>query len=236
MDIKKSVYAFIPIGVALVAGGIQTAAIAATFTSAVWHISAILTGCVWLTVAMDAAAFHHSVLNGAARGQKVALWLSALSLVTVLAIDLVILVSPQAFDTTNEIVKNLHFAPGVNLAVSAICLLAWIFFDEAHAAEQETRQDEANLIREKRLEFLDSREADQMYADMIRDDYLGRVASRRKRTKFALLSTRDAVTKSMEPVKPMPAPFEVTPELLSEIAGMVKVSQADPNGGTHPKA
>lgn len=231
-NLNKAVYSFIPVGVALVAGGIQTAAIVATFTAAQWHIAAILIACVWLTVSMDAAAFHHSVLNGATKGQKAALWVSAFFLVMVLAIDMVILISPSAFVTENEIVRNLHYAPGVNLAISAFCLLAWIFFDSAHEDERAARQDEAGLIREKRLEYLESDEARAMYADMVRADHIGRVAARRGRLGSAVQPQTKVIEQPQQNTRSVDVP-PMTPEELLAWRAMQSVGAAPKNGGAH---
>lgn len=193
---NRYVYSFIPIGVALVAGGIQTAIIGYSFGADQWYIAALLIVCVWLTVSMDAAAFHHSALHGATGMQKTFLAISAVSLVLVLSVDLVWMFAPQAFNTTDAIIRDLSYATGVNLAVSTFCLLAWIFFSQDHKDEREAAQMESDTRREQRLAWLQSGEAKKFFGDEVRIEHIERIAKRRKRTAFAIAEESKIIDQS----------------------------------------
>ena len=196
---KSIVYSFIPIGAALVAGGIQTAIIAASFTAQQWYIAALLIVCVWLTASMDAAAFHHSATQGATHAQKAFLAISAVSLVVVLAVDLVWMFSPAAFNTTDAIVKDLSYATGANLAISVFCLLAWIFFSQDHVDEREASNMEQDARREARMSWMQSDEARQFFGEEVRQEHINKIAKRRRRTPFA-------IGKEMTPTKVIDQP------------------------------
>ncbi|OQY87275.1 MAG: hypothetical protein B6D41_11875 [Chloroflexi bacterium UTCFX4] len=183
---NKIVYSLIPIGAALVAGGIQTAIIAYAFSSEQWYIASLLIACVWITAAMDAAAFHHSAVNGATGAQKIFLALSAISLVIVLAIDLVWMFAPQAFDTSDAIIKDLSYATGINLAVSVFCLLAWIFFSQDHVDDREASRMESDARREQRMNWLQSSEAKGFFGREVRQEHIDRIAKRQRRAPFAI--------------------------------------------------
>lgn len=204
---NKAVYAFIPIGVALVAGGIQTAIIGYSFTAEHWYVAGLLIVCVWLTAAMDAAAFHHSATHGATWLQKVFLFISGLSLVIVLGVDLVWMFEPQAFNTTDEIVKKLSYATGVNLAVSIGCLLAWIFFSQDHIDEREASNMEQDARREARLEWMQGDEAKKFFGEEVRQEHIAKIAKRRRRTAYA-------INKEMQPTKVIDQP--TTPPIVQE--------------------
>lgn len=171
----KNIYAFIPIGVALVVGGIQTAIIGNAFTAEAWYIAALLIGCVWLTAGMDAAAFHYSAINGATRAQKLFLAISAISLVIVLAVDLVWMFAPDAFNTDDAIIRDLSYATGINLAVSTLCLLGWIFFSEEHASDRKANQERLDVILQERLAALRSPEAQSLYQQLARAEIMHEV-------------------------------------------------------------
>ncbi len=189
---NRLVYSLIPIGAALVAGGIQTAIIAYAFSSEQWYIAALLIGCVWITAAMDAAAFHHSAVNGATGAQKIFLALSAISLVIVLGVDLVWMFAPQAFDTSDAIIKDLSYATGINLAVSVFCLLAWIFFSQDHVDDREASRMESDARREQRMNWLQSSEAKGFFGREVRQEHIDRIAKRQRRAPFAIAEQVDA--------------------------------------------
>lgn len=183
---SRLVYSFIPVGAAIVAGGIQTAIIGYSFSAEQWYIAALLIVCVWLVAGMDAAAFHHSAVNGATWAQKIFLAISAVSLVLVLSVDLVWMFAPDAFNTTDAIIRDLSYATGINLAVSVFCLLAWIFFSQDHVDEREAAQMESNARREQRMAWLQSNEAKRFFGEEVRQDHIERIAKRRRRAPFAI--------------------------------------------------
>lgn len=183
---SRLVYSFIPVGAAIVAGGIQTAIIGYAFTAEQWYIAGLLMVCVWLVAGMDAAAFHHSALNGATWMQKIFLAISAVSLVIVLAVDLVWMFAPDAFVTTDAIIKDLSYATGINLAVSVFCLLAWIFFSQDHVDDREAAQMESNARREQRMTWLQSPEAKGFFGREVRQEHIDRIAKRQRRAPFAI--------------------------------------------------
>lgn len=231
----SKIYAFIPIGAALVAGGIQTAIIGYSFTASEWYIALLLIVCVWLTASMDAAAFHHSATHGATTMQKVFLALSAVSLVIVLSVDLVWMFAPGAFNTTDTIIKDLSYATGVNLAVSVFCLLAWIFFSQEHVDEREAAQMEANARREQRLAWLESDEAKQFFGEDVRQEHIERIAKRRRRAPFAIAQQQkkqvsDSANSPTREAKPQKPEIEITPELIEQLRAMAKASDAPKNG------
>ncbi len=192
---NRIVYTLIPTGAALVAGGIQTAIIGYAFSSEQWYIAALLIACVWLTAAMDAAAFHHSAVNGATGMQKIFLALSAISLVLVLGIDLVWMFAPEAFETSDAIIKDLSYATGINLAVSVFCLLAWIFFSQDHVDDREASRMESDARREQRMNWLQSSEAKGFFGREVRQEHIDRIAKRQRRAPFAIaeqVNTQDA--------------------------------------------
>lgn len=202
---KSYVYSFIPIGVALVAGGIQTAIIGYSFSAEQWYIAGLLIVCVWLTAGMDAAAFHHSAVSGATWAQKIFLAISALSLVVVLSVDLVWMFAPGAFNTSDAIIKDLSYATGVNLAVSALCLLAWIFFSQDHADDREAAQQESDAIRERRLAFLESPKAQALFDQLVSDEILSKIAKRQRRAKYVIAQTTAPLKTIDQPKTDKPA-------------------------------
>lgn len=244
---NRYVYSFIPIGVALVAGGIQTAIIGYSFGADQWYIALLLIVCVWLTVSMDAAAFHHSALHGATGMQKTFLAISAVSLVIVLSVDLVWMFAPQAFATTDAIIRDLSYATGVNLAVSTFCLLAWIFFSQDHKDEREAAQMESDTRREQRLAWLQSSEAKKFFGEEVRTEHIERIAKRRKRTAFAIAEE----SKIIDQPKTAPAPSaqptpliqaappadplaDATPAERALLAAVLAKTRGTPaNGGTY---
>lgn len=183
---NRLVYSLIPIGAAIVAGGIQTAIIGYAFSAEQWYIAALLIACVWITAAMDAAAFHHSAVNGATGAQKIFLALSAISLVIVLGVDLVWMFAPDAFETTDAIIKDLSYATGINLAVSVFCLLAWIFFSQDHVDDREASRMESDARREQRMNWLQSAEAKGFFGREVRQEHIDRIAKRQRRAPFAI--------------------------------------------------
>jgi len=219
------VYSFIPVGAAIVAGGIQTAIIGYSFSAAQWYIAALLIMCVWLTAGMDAAAFHHSALHGATWAQKIFLALSAVSLVVVLSVDLVWMFAPDAFNTTDAIIRDLSYATGINLAVSVFCLLAWIFFSQDHVDEREAAQMESNARREQRMDWLQSPEAKRFFGEEVRQEHIERIAKRRRRAPFAIAEQQ--AVKVIDQAKTPHAPT-FSPEQWAQIVEAV-------SNGNNPK-
>jgi len=236
---KSYVYSFIPIGVALVAGGIQTAIIGYSFSAQEWYIAALLIVCVWLTAGMDAAAFHHSAVSGATWAQKIFLAISALSLVVVLSVDLVWMFAPGAFNTTDAIIKDLSYATGVNLAVSALCLLAWIFFSQDHADDREAAQQESDAIRERRLAFLESPNAQALFDQLVSDEILSKIAKRQRRAKYVIAQSTTP-TKTIEQPKSagtVPSKPTLTSTEAELLAAVLEKTRATPaNGGAYQQA
>lgn len=209
----KNIYAFIPIGVALVVGGIQTAIIGNAFTAEAWYIAALLIGCVWLTAGMDAAAFHYSAINGATRAQKLFLAISAISLVIVLAVDLVWMFAPDAFNTDDAIIRDLSYATGINLAVSTLCLLGWIFFSEEHASDRKANQERLDVILQERLAALRSPEAQSLYQQLARAEIMHEVMQANRDLR-SIINTAPkqlfAPEQALPPVAP-PSPYQPAP-------------------------
>jgi len=205
---NRLVYSLIPIGAALVAGGIQTAIIGYAFSSEQWYIAALLIACVWITAAMDAAAFHHSAVNGATGAQKIFLALSAIALVVVLGVDLVWMFAPNAFETTDAIIKDLSYATGINLAVSVFCLLAWIFFSQDHVDDREASRMESDARREQRMNWLQSNEAKGFFGREVRQEHIDRIAKRQRRAPFAIAEQVNA---------PEPTPTRATANALGAL-------------------
>lgn len=183
---KNLIYSLIPVGAALVAGGIQTAIIGYSFDASQWYIAGLLIVCVWLTSSMDAVAFHHSAMYGATTIQKIFLGVSALSLVLVLGVDLVWMFAPEAFSTTDAIIRDLSYATGVNLAVSIFCLLGWIFFSQEHANERVAHSTEQDVILQRRLDALRSPEAEQLYAQIAHAEIISAAQQRNKQLQYIL--------------------------------------------------
>ena len=220
---KSIVYSFIPVGAALVAGGIQTAIIGYSFGAGEWYIAALLIACVWLTAGMDAAAFHHSATAGATWMQKIFLALSAISLVVVLAVDLVWMFAPDAFNTSDTIIKDLSYATGINLAVSVFCLLAWIFFSQDHQDEREAAEMEANARREQRLRWLESDEAARFFGEDVRQEHIERIAKRRRRAPFAIAGQGQSV-KVIDQTQTQQAAL-LTREQLAQIVDAIRAAE-----------
>lgn len=209
----KNIYAFIPIGVALVVGGIQTAIIGNAFTAEAWYIAALLIGCVWLTAGMDAAAFHYSAINGATRTQKLFLAISAISLVIVLAVDLVWMFAPDAFNTDDAIIRDLSYATGINLAVSTLCLLGWIFFSEEHASDRKANQERLDVILQERLGALRSPEAQSLYQQLARAEIMHEVMQANRDLRSIINTAPKQLfspEQALPPVAP-PSPYQPAP-------------------------
>lgn len=231
---NRIVYTLIPTGAALVAGGIQTAIIGYAFSSEQWYIAALLIACVWLTAAMDAAAFHHSAVNGATGMQKIFLALSAISLVLVLSIDLVWMFAPEAFETSDAIIRDLSYATGVNLAVSVFCLLAWIFFSQDHVDDREAARMESDARREQRMNWLQSSEAKGFFGREVRQEHIDRIAKRQRRAPFAIaeqVNTQDATpTRAAANSLGNLTPTEIT--LLQAVLERTRDDNANGSGNT----
>lgn len=183
------IYKFVPIGVVLVAGLIQTAVILMTFTVSQWDIALILGVCVWLTCSADGFVYHEITTTGGTPLQYIAVGISGLFLVGVLGIDLVVLFAPAAFQTTDPIIHNLQYGTGVNLAVSLLCLLLWLFASKVNEHERDAAAEEQLLIRQLRLDYLKSDRARELIEQDVENDHATRMAKRQKVSPHTILQT-----------------------------------------------
>lgn len=186
---SRFIYKFVPIGVVLVAGMIQTAVIMMTFTAAQWDVALLLGVCVWITCSADGFVYHEITTTGGTTLQFIAVGVSALFLVGVLGIDLVVLFAPQAFETSDPIIHNLQYGTGVNLAISLLCLLVWLFASKVNEHERDAANEELLLIRKLRMDYLQSEQARELIARDVENDHATRMAKQQKVSRHTILES-----------------------------------------------